>query len=534
MFFFGTLASLSPNEIYAGMKFWTRLSIGVVMITELVSCGTHRPEALALPTAGIVSQETIAHACRQRTVHRQGTAGFEMLPDGKEAFLARLALVEAAQHTLDLQYYIWKDDFVGTVLVDRLLAAADRGVRVRLLLDATYGAQEEVRSAALAAHPNIQVAFFNPITDLKGIFAGNPLPVIGEIDRMQSRMHNKQLVADNALLIGGGRNLADTYFGIDRRHNMHDLDFIAVGPVVTAAAKSFDLYWHSPLTHVGDVTKLTERERGQLQKLRTKIARKTNTLAAQSGRPFPLSLSRTESLQILRQMTARMIWAEYDFVADPPERMLRQKREASPVSQNVETALREARSDVVMHAAYFIPQSETLELLRQTTSRGVRVQVLTNSLASIDGMAAMAGIANRRADALDSGLQLAELNAYAPDRASYIHARRMTPLGMHTKGIVVDDRVSFIGSYNMDPRSKYINTETGVVIRSTAFAARLKSHLLKDLQEQNCWQISKSANGSIRWTGGQPRSIRRLDPDASLARRLKYWFFRWVPWEDVL
>lgn len=518
------------------MKLWPRLLLGGILIL-LAACGTSGPKNSALPTVGFVSQETIAHACRQHTVRREGTAGFEMLEDGRESFLARLAMVEAAQRTLDVQYYIWRDDVVGTTFADRLLAAADRGVKVRLLLDNTTDAQVEVRSAALAAHPNIRVAFFNPMTDLKGIFAGNPIPVIGEIDRMQSRMHNKLMIADGTLVMGGGRNLGDAYFGIDRRHNMRDLDFIAAGPVVEAAARSFQLFWRSPLTRMGDQTKITDHDREELQDLRRHIARKKRTLAARSGRPFPLSLSRAESLDTLHNIVSRMIWAEYEFVADPPERMMRQGQVASPVWRKIETAVRKAKSDVTMHAAYFIPQEDTLELLRAATARGVDVQVLTNSLASIDGVAAMAGIANRRAGVLDSGVSLFELNSHAADRKDYIHARRLTPLGMHTKGFVIDDRLSFIGSYNMDPRSKYINTETGVIIQSAAFAARLKSHLMKGLQPENSWHITRDASGSFLWTGQLPngwRTVRRIEPGASLMRRLEYCIYRCLPWEDLL
>ncbi len=518
------------------MKLWPRLLLGGTLIL-LAACGTSSPKIDALPTVGFVSQETIAHACRQHTVHRQGTAGFEMLPDGRESFLVRLAMMEAAQRTLDLQYYIWKDDVVGTTFADRLLAAADRGVKIRLLLDTTTDAQVEVRSAALAAHPNIQVAFFNPLTDLKGIFAGNPIPVIGEIDRMQSRMHNKVMIADGTLVMGGGRNLGDTYFGIHRKHNMRDLDFIAAGPVVDASAKSFELYWRSPLTRMGDQAKITDHERENLRELRRHVMRKKRALAAKNGNHYPLAMSRAESLDVLHQLVSRMIWAEYEFIADPPERMMRQGLVASPVSKKIEGTVREARSGVVMHAAYFIPQNDTLELLRAATARGVHVQVLTNSLASIDGVAAMAGIINRRQSVLDCGVSLFELNSHAADRKDYIHVRRLTPLGMHTKGFVVDDQLSFIGSFNMDPRSKYINTETGVIIHSAAFAARLKSYLLKGLQPENSWHITRAANGSLLWTGQLPngsRAVRRIEPEASLVRRLSCWFYRCLPWEDFL
>lgn len=490
-----------------------------------------------LPTVGFVSQETISHACSERTVHRRGTSGFESLPDGKESYLARLAMVEAAQKTLDVQYFIWSDDVSGTVFADRLLAAADRGVRVRLLLDMTNGAQKEVRSAALAAHPNIDVGFFNPMSALKGIFAGNPIPVLGEIDRMQSRMHNKIMIADGSIVIGGGRNLGDTYFGIHRRRNSRDLDYIATGPVVRNAAKSFDLYWKSPLTSIDNQTKVTAHEREDLQELRDRIARKKRKLAKENRCPYPVALSRAEALRTIKQMTARMIWTDYEFVADPPERMLKNGRVTSPVGHSMEELLAGAKSDVVIHNAYFIPQQEMLDLLRGVVARGVRVRILTNSLSSMSGLAALAGFANRRSDILNTGVELYELNGKAPSRWTYVHTDHLTALSMHTKGIVVDDRYSFISSYNMDPRSKFINTESGVLIDDTRFAARLKRYFLEDLQPTHCWRVWRDAKGEILWYGqrpdGDPR-IYRMEPEVPFSRRLKYWIYRCVAWEDVL
>ncbi|MES2595921.1 MAG: phospholipase D family protein [Verrucomicrobiota bacterium] len=511
--------------------------LGGLLAVTLVSCVTHKVQPAALPMTGFVSEESIAHACQVRTVRHHGTSGFEVMGDGRDAYLARLAMIEAAQKTLDLQYFIWRDDMVGTIMVDRLLAAADRGVKVRLLLDITYGAQAEVRSAVLAAHPNITVAFFNPMTDLKGVFVGNPVPVIGEIDRMQCRMHNKVMIADGSIVVGGGRNLADSYFGTDRKYNMRDLDFIASGTVVQDAAKSYELFWRSPLTHVGDPQKLTKHDHEELRELRAKVGRKMRSLAKKNGTQVPRSMSRAEALQTLRQYVGRMIWAEYEFVADPPERMLRQTRTASPVSHSVEKAMKEAEREVVMHAAYFIPGDEMLTMFKGITDRDVEVRVLTNSLASIDGLTAMSGIANRRAGILDSGVSLHELNARAQSRKHYILAPKLTRMGMHSKGFVSDDHISFIGSYNMDPRSKYINTETGVIIRSPAFAARLRTYLEEDLKKENCWQVKRDEDGLIIWTGQKPGkapAVHHSDPGVSPVRRVQCWLFRLMPWEDLL
>lgn len=505
----------------------------------LLACCTgikHPATQPPVPDSILDSQKSIAAACSDRTVHRQGTSGFELLAMGDDAYLARLAVVEAAQKTLDFQYFIWQDDVIGTAFADRLLAAADRGVKVRILLDITHKAQSEVRSTVLAAHPNIDIAFFNPMSKLKGIFAGNPLPIIGEIDRMQSRMHNKMIIADRSIIIGGGRNLADTYFGTDPKRNMRDLDFISVGPVVQAAAKSFDLYWNSPLTHKGDRSKLTDDDREDLQDLRQKIQRKKRSLAKKRDFSMPLAMTRTKALDTLNGMVGRMIWADYEFIADPPERMLRQGRIASPVGHTVEETIADARREVIMHAAYLIPQEETLQTFRTATERGATLQILTNSLSSIDGISAMSGIANRRKDVLEAGVTLSELHAHAPSRKGYILTPKLTPMGMHSKGMVVDNRYSFVGSYNMDPRSKYINTETGVIIDSPAFAKRFKAYLLEDLKPENCWRITQE-EGRITWTTQQPGKrpeVHHHDPDTPILRRINYWLLTHLPWEDLL
>jgi putative cardiolipin synthase len=518
------------------MNFMIRMLAGTGSLA-MISCAGPSATQPTVPTSFLAKQETIAQSSRQRTVRREGSSGFEMMADGKEAYLARLAVVEAAQKTLDFQYFIWADDVCGTVFADRLLAAADRGVKVRMLLDITHGAQTEVKSAILAAHPNIEIAFFNPMTALKGIFAGNPIPVIGEIDRMQSRMHNKILIADNSLLIGGGRNLGDTYFGVDRKHNMRDLDFIARGPIVTAAAKSYKLYWNSPLTRKGDRTKLTGKDHNKLRALRRSIEHKKLHLAHHHRCPYPVTLARQDALKLLADLSDRMIWAEYEFIADPPERMLRKGKIASPVWRTVEDVIEGSQKDMVMHAAYLIPQEETLALLEETAKRGVKIQLLTNSLASIDGLLAMTGIANRRKEVIQTGAEYYELNARAPARKDYIHSPKITPLGMHTKGLVVDDRISFIGSYNMDPRSKYINTETGVIINSPAFAKRLKKYLMQDLQPENCWHVTQEKNGRLNWSGrtqqGQPVQHHR-DPEVPLKKRVSYWLLTHLPWENLL
>lgn len=474
--------------------------------------------------------------CQQGAVRGKGVSGFEIVSDAGSAFLIRLAVIEAAQWRLDLQYYIWHDDVCGTLIAERLLAAADRGVMVRILLDMTIGGQAEICSTVLAAHPGIEIAFFNPIIGLRGISSRKLTPVIGEIDRVQSRMHYKLIVADDSIMIGGGRNLADTYFAISPVHNMRDLDFVAVGPVVMDALQAFDQYWQSSLTRHANRAKCANLEHEELRKLREHMGKKVRKLAAKHGCPYPLSLNQTEAVAEIKKVIERMDWAEYEFVADPPEHILRKERTPSPVSIKVERAINEASHDVLLHTAYLILQESSLRVFKAVTARGVRMVLLTNSLASVDSAGAGAGIAGRRGDALNCGAILHELDVNAESRKDYIKSSRMTPIGMHTKGIVIDDRICCLGSYNFDPRSKFINTESAVTIDSPVLAARLTTYLREDLQPQNCWHVTRREGGFLwsRQMPGRPAITHRGDPDVSLWRRAAAWLIGLLPCEDML
>lgn len=474
--------------------------------------------------------------CQQGAVRREGVAGFEIVGDAGSAFLIRLAVIEAAQLRLDFQYYIWHDDVSGTLIAERLLAAADRGVKVRILLDMTVGAQAEIRSTVLAAHPGIEIAFFNPVTGLRGIPAGKLTPVIGDLGLMQSRMHYKLIVADESIMIGGGRNLADTYFGISPVHNMRDLDFVAVGPVVRDALQAFDMFWQSSLTRHANRAKCADLDHDELRKMREHMGKKVRKLAAKHGCPFPQSLNRTEAAAEIKSVIGRMVWAEFEFVADPPEHVLDQERTPSPVSLSVERAINAAQREVLLHTAYLILQEGALRVFKATTKRGVRMVLLTNSMASVDSAGAAAGMAGRRGDVLDSGAILHELDVNAESRKNYIKGDQMTPLGMHTKGIVIDGRICCLGSYNFDPRSKFINTESVVTIDSPDLAARLTNYLREDLQPQNCWHVTRREGGFLwsRQVAGGTAITHRTDPDASLGRRAAASFIRVLPCEDLL
>lgn len=479
-----------------------------------------------------LGQKEIQEICKENTVDKLTGGNVKVLDASDEALLARLAVIDAARRSIDVQYYIWDDDFTGCLIADRLFHAADRGVKVRLLLDSTQGAPDVLKSRVAASHPHLEIAHFNPMLAADGYFEGFPIPILGELDRAQSRMHNKLLIADRCWVIGGGRNLADGYFGLDDEQNLRDVDYIASGPVVSVAAASFDAYWKSKITRKihPDPTQADEAK-----ELRRELAQRVEKLRRKARIPFSTTAEAAQSS--LASTVKGMRAVPMRFVADPPEWMLVMEKSPSPVSKVLDREMLDASDEVEMHAAYFIPQKDFLDLMDASRRRGTTVRVLTNSVASSDGLAAAEGISGRRLDILETGAELHELNVKAPVRKTYAPAWPSADLGMHTKTIVIDGRMSFVGSYNMDPRSRFINTECGVLIEDRPVAAQLKRYMGIDFALQNSWRVDRAEDGRVFWKGetadGSP-VVKDRDPDVSVGRKLKTWMMRFLPWEHLL
>lgn len=483
--------------------------------------------ATAVPI--VMSQQEILALCRRHTVDERTHAPVRPLMDAEEALELRLDLIDGAKRSLDVQYYYWLDDYVGCVVAEHLIAAANRGVKVRILVDSASKAPKVLQSPVIASHANLDIGHFNPILRTDGFFEGAPVPILGEIDRMQCRMHNKLLIADGKWVVGGGRNLGDPYFCLSRKHNMRDADYLGGGSLGPIAERSFEAYWKSSVVRLLSKPKYDQEAfRAEWAALRgrvVKLAKQRDLLTGTclSGERQPSQQGRLE--EGLRTVSVR-------FIADPPERMLRADSVPSPVSQGVDHWVRGSQSSIIMHAAYFILQDEELELYRQRIADGVRVRVLTNSMASCDTCAAAEGISGRRASALSVGIELYELNVHAKVADEVGRVGHDVKLGMHTKSMVVDDRRAMIGSFNMDPRSRFINTECALFIEDRATAAEVKEYLEIDFRPENSWRTLLNEAKRTRWIGAE--QTRRHDPQVGLSRRLSVWLTRLLPWEGVL
>lgn len=479
----------------------------------------------ALPPAASGPVAGVAQVLRER--HGEAQSGFRLLRGNLEALQWRLALVDSAMQSLDLQYYVWFGDKVGQLLMARVFAAADRGVRVRLLVDDLSTLLHdmehiELRDAMLRQldrHPRIEIRVFNAW--LHRDLLGRALETGTDFDRLNRRMHNKQLVADNHVAVVGGRNIGDEYFGLHAGFNFHDLDVLAVGPVARQASGVFDRYWNSaavrPLAAVasaGPGEEPSDAHRRAWAALESD-PRARRILAGRRGWQDDLA-----ALPAQLQPGRARVHADAPGPGGDVDHLM-------PLAFH--QLLRTARREVLITNAYVIPDEALLAELRALTARGVRVRLLTNSLASHDVPAVNSHYERWRGPLLRAGVELHELRADARIKASVVETAPVQGrfVGLHTKALVVDGRYSFIGSMNMDPRSEQINSEMGVVVDSEPLARELAAHMAEDMGAANSWRVELDPSAGLRWVSDA--GVLTRQPARHAWQRVENLFFKLLP-----
>ncbi len=458
-------------------------------------------------------------------------SGLLLLDDPRDAFRARYGAAELATRTLDLQYYLWKGDLTGRLLLWRVLQAADRGVRVRILIDDIYHRGRDDTYKLIATHPNIELRVFNPIGNRK---AGRNLNFIFNKRQLNHRMHNKIFLADSAVAILGGRNIGDDYFGIDPKLNFHDLDVLAVGAVAREAGAAFDLYWNSAAAV--PIERLSGRpaDAAGLEPLRAQL---TEYVRAEIGEiPYAVPRGVEEVRGTLERLAEQLIWSHTRIVVDPLERF-----EGSPSAFNELGREMAERADemITIQTAYLIPSEETIEVMAGLVERGVRLRVMTNSLMSNNHVSVHAHYKKYRKALLEAGVELYELRA---DAALLDHYREQderiaaSHAGLHTKASVVDHEMSIIGSYNMDPRSNVWNSEIGLVVYGEEFARKLLDEMNEEFESANAFLVDLDENGRIVWQlqceGCQ--QVWTKEPDSTWWKRFASGFLSILPIEGEL
>jgi putative cardiolipin synthase len=442
----------------------------VALATLAAGCATLPPPEGRTATSALADTAgtRLGRAVAPAVAANPGRTGIHPLPEPRDAFAARVLLAAAAEKSLDVQYYIWHGDEVGYLLFEALWQAAERGVRVRLLLDDHNTAGLDPTIAALDAHPNIEVRLYNPVVQRDA----RALNFLTDFARVNRRMHNKSFTADNQVTVMGGRNIGNEYFGAGTGVVFADLDVLVVGPSVHEVSKEFDLYWNSPSAYpaAGFVGAAAP---GAAAVLAAKFA---------ANRADPDSAAYIEAVRatpLLRDILDRRLpfeWTTAQLEYDDPAKTLdtEGRKDVLLFPQLVRTIGRPEKTfDLV--SPYFVPGADGTAALAALATRGVRVRILTNSLAASDEKSVHSGYAKRREDLLRAGVQLFELKRTAAmeSRDDRDRPSGSASAGLHAKTFAVDDSRLFVGSFNFDQRSALLNTEMGLVIASPTLAQRL-------------------------------------------------------------
>jgi putative cardiolipin synthase len=485
-----------------------------------------------------------AHAAPQLAA-QPGRSGFVVLERGLDAFVARAALAEAAERTLDLQYYIVHGDTSGRLLLGRVFAAAERGVRVRLLIDDWTLADADEALAQLDAHPSIEVRLFNPTANRVWFSVRRWLEVIGDFSRINRRMHNKAWISDNSAAIVGGRNLGDEYFEARDDLDYHDLDLLAIGPAVREASASFDRYWNSEFAVPLSTFRRVEGGAAQRDAVRRWFA---DDRAGAAGTAYVRSLETSPLVAAVREGTLRFVWGEARVLADDPAKLalpeddpaLKDATRGLLLAGQLHAIAPKARRELLVVSPYFVPGDSGVASFAALEASGVRVRILTNSLASNDVVPTQAGYARYREALLRAGVELHELKPRGTADRDGKGGWRDTIGGssraaLHEKSFVADREWVFVGSLNLDPRSVRVNAEIGVLVRSPELASQVAAIFERNASAQSAWRVGL-AEGGVEWIdeadGGTVRHAR--DPEASGWRRFMQGVYGIVAPESLL
>ncbi len=422
--------------------------------------------------------------------HGPSASGFMALDDSKTALDWRIALIDSAVSSVDIQTYLWYPDNAGRFLLERAVNAAERGVQVRLVVDDLLTVGLDQAFAALQKHPNIEFRMFNPWKDRDlGARVGE---MIAKMERLNTRMHDKLLVVDGVAVIMGGRNLGDHYFGLSNDFNFHDLDVIGFGPVAQQAAEMFDHFWNSEWV-VSALNLASEPDPENEAEAWTNLLTKNREAAELAAFPRDHRDWGEALSQLEKQLRIGTSEVAYDEAT------------AETISQKMGAAMfafmERANRELLITNAYIIPGERGIDLVRRLTERGVKVKILTNSLASHDVPAVNSHYKDWRDDLVEAGAELYELRADAQIRSIVeVPPAQGEFVGLHTKAAVADRRHVLIGSMNLDPRSANINTEAGVFIDSPPLAEDVAALMERDMAPENAWQVLLDENGEPYWT----------------------------------
>ncbi|GLP96825.1 phospholipase D family protein [Paraferrimonas sedimenticola] len=458
--------------------------------------------------------------------------GLLALADAEESLDVRLALIDSAVHSLDFQYFVWSTTPSGTLLLSRVLAAADRGVRIRLLVDDLYLASQsgissqDIYYASFSAHPNIHMRIFNPGHFRTGTL-GIAKNLAGSFDEFNPRMHNKLLVADGLFALVGGRNISDEYFGMAKEYNFLDMDLLFTGVAVADAAKGFDLYWGAERSY--PAKQMAPANSLELEMFRLELSKYLDRVEPELlGHPLAPQTWNAWLAQLPQRMQPGLGW----YLQDPPSSSPQPEQRIYQLMAD-SARMESLNYDSVWYlTAYLIPNTALIDELKRDIASGRKVRLLTNSLASTDHTAVSAQYAKFRDQLLNTGVELYEFNHYpAADVANLAHATQDSGfVSLHMKVGVFDDNYCYVGSLNLDPRAMDINTENGLGVESKSFCGGLREQVAPLFEGENAWRVGREDDGRLYWQNHQQKTYEQ--PARSASQRFVESLFKLLPLQN--
>lgn len=465
----------------------------------------------------------------QQIQNHEGTTGMLVLDKGEEALFARAWLADHAQATIEVQYFIWSTDNIGILATEALLRAAKRGVKVRVIVDDLLIDAPDKSLLALALHPNIEIRIYNPQHSVGTPFHTRVMNVSTDFRGVNQRMHDKTFIVDGKVAITGGRNMADEYFDYDHKYNFRDRDALVFGKVVGDMQQSFNQFWTSdlsvPVEQRFDGIGLFKKNVSVNDDEVLTVYRNLHAYA-QSEENFEPEIRRaiTEIPLAFKELANNIVWTDARFISDNPgknDNTLGLDGGGLTTSALAEV-IKQAREVIIIQSPYLVMSAEALALFNAAVERGVTINISTNSLASTDNLQAFSGYRNQRQQLIDMGLNIYEYQPYPKIQRQLLERYpvlkdKQPVFAIHAKTMVIDSRIVYIGTYNLDPRSQNLNTEVGIIVDNETLAKFVQERIAIDMQPGNSWKASDNP-----------------DKHAAFAKRVKVRFWQFMPIEPLL
>lgn len=522
---------IAPMKKAARLMLYVILVLLALVVLGWIFTDQLMPSAFGPPGHALKvepGQTPLDRAVEPQLATHPGESGAVMVSDGLDAFALRAATLRAAGRSLDAQYYIWHNDITGRLLGREIWMAAERGVRIRLILDDMDTSGKDDALAALDAHPLIEIRLYNPARNRSGL--SRVLEMIVRALHINHRMHNKSWITDNRVAIVGGRNIGVEYFDASTESNFHDLDVVLAGPAVDQASAIFDQFWNSE--SVIPVSALTKESEAKIERF---IANVNKESQGEDAKVYLQRVAREVPIQSYFDGTMKVHWSPHMAVlSDPPEKWKKETRSEWLV-ERIARQMGTTQKKALLISPYFVPGDNFTDKLVGGVASGKEVGVITNSLAANDVLAVHSGYMRYRKPLLAGGVTIHELRAQpgvTPDRSLL----GSSGASLHTKAYVLDDAQGFIGSFNLDPRSTKLNTEMGLLFEQPGLAKELTGEYQHLASPVLSYEVKLNDQGKLVWLDERttPPTELHKEPDSKAWQRAAVKILSWLPIQSQL